>query len=51
MLFSDQRRHLLSVPATDGNGQPVTVGWLVNYLCEEVMKDRRKDMFVLDGHV
>jgi ubiquitin related modifier 1 len=51
MLFSDERKHKLSVPAKDDKGSPVTVGWLVNYLCEEVMKDTRKDMFVLDGHV
>ena len=51
MLFSDQRKHTLSVPAKDRDGKPVTVGWLVDYLCDEVMKDSRKDMFVLDGHV
>jgi ubiquitin related modifier 1 len=51
MLFSDQRKHTLSVPAKDDKGKPVTVGWLVNHLCEEVMKDSRKDMFVLDDHV
>jgi ubiquitin related modifier 1 len=51
MLFSDKRKHRLSVPAKDGKGNAVTVGWLVDYLCEEVMKDTRKEMFVLDGHV
>jgi ubiquitin related modifier 1 len=51
MLFSDQRKHALSVPAKDADGEPVTVGWLVKYLCDEVMKDSRKDMFVLDNHV
>ena len=51
MLFADKRKHTLSVPAKDGEGKPVTVGWLVNYLCETVMKDSRKEMFVLDGHV
>lgn len=51
MLFSDQRKHDISVPTKDDNGQPVNVGWLVNYLCNEVMKDSRKDLFVLDGHV
>lgn len=51
MLFSDQRKHNLCVPVKDGNGQAVTVGWLVAYLCEEVMKDTRKELFVLDGHV
>ena len=51
MLFADQRKHTLSVPAKDADGEPVTVGWLVNYLCERVMRDSRRDMFVLDGHV
>jgi ubiquitin related modifier 1 len=51
MLFADQRKHTLSVPAKDGDGRPVTAGWLVSHLCEEVMKDSRKEMFVLDGHV
>lgn len=51
MLFSDERKHQIEVPAQDTNGKPVTVGWLVDYLCEELMKDSRKEMFVLDGHV
>jgi len=51
MLFSDERKHRISVPATDSKGIAVTVGWLVDYLCDEVMKDNRKEMFVLDGHV
>jgi ubiquitin related modifier 1 len=51
MLFSDQRKHSLSVPAKDDKGNAVTVGWLVHHLCEEVMKDTRKEMFILDGHV
>jgi ubiquitin related modifier 1 len=51
MLFSDERKHRLSVPAKDVKGDAVTVGWLVDYLCEEVMKDTKKEMFVLNGHV
>lgn len=51
MLFSDERKHKIPIPAQDSRGNAVTVGWLVNYLCEEVMKDPRKEMFVLDGHV
>jgi len=51
MLFSDERKHRLSVPARNIKGDAVTVGWLVDYLCEEIMKDNRKEMFVLDGHV
>ncbi|QSZ29318.1 hypothetical protein DSL72_003832 [Monilinia vaccinii-corymbosi] len=51
MLFSHQRNHQLSIPKTDSKGDPVTIGWLVNYLCHEIMQDSRKDMFVLDDHV
>jgi hypothetical protein len=51
MLFSDERKHSLTVPTRDGKGNAVTVGWLVDYLCEEVMKDTRREMFLLDGHV
>jgi ubiquitin related modifier 1 len=51
MLFSGERKHRLSVPAKDSKGDAVTVGWLVDYLCDEAMKDNRKEMFVLDGHV
>lgn len=51
MLFSDERKHKISIPRKDDKGMAVTVGWLVHYLCEEVMKDTRKEMFVLEGHV
>jgi ubiquitin related modifier 1 len=51
MLFADERKHKLSIPTKDDQGKAVNVGWLVKYLCEELMKDSRKEMFVLDGHV
>ncbi|KAI0490615.1 Urm1-domain-containing protein [Xylaria cf. heliscus] len=51
MLFSDQRRHALSIPAIDKNSKPVTIAYLIEYLCENTMKDTRKELFVLDHHV
>ncbi|KAI0407463.1 Urm1-domain-containing protein [Xylaria palmicola] len=51
MLFSDQRRHALSIPAIDKNNKPVTIAYLVDYLCEHTMEDTRKELFVLDDHV
>ncbi|KAF1995559.1 ubiquitin related modifier 1 [Amniculicola lignicola CBS 123094] len=51
MLFSNERKHKLSIPAKDSTGAPLNVGYLVTYLCENVMKDARKDLFVLDGTV
>jgi ubiquitin related modifier 1 len=51
MLFSDQRRMQISVPSKDEEGAVANVGFLVKYLCQNVMKDQRKDLFVLDGAV
>lgn len=51
MLFSDQRRHSLSVPAVNKDGSPATIAFLVDYLCRHVMKDTRKSLFVLDDHL
>ena len=51
MLFSDQRQHKLALPAHDKDGKPVTVAYLIDYLCQHVMKDNRKELFVLDRHM
>ncbi|KAK4632211.1 Ubiquitin-related modifier 1 [Fulvia fulva] len=51
LLFSDQRKHKISIPAKDPSGQPVNVAFLIQWLCDNLMKDPRKDMFVLDDTV
>ncbi|KAM0518506.1 hypothetical protein ACHAPE_004269 [Trichoderma viride] len=51
MLFSDVRRHALTLPATDKDGNPSTIAYLIHHLCEHVMKDTRRELFVLDGHL
>jgi ubiquitin related modifier 1 len=51
MLFSDQRLHKLSLPTMDSESKPVNVVFLVDYLCKNVMKDHRQELFLLDGHV
>lgn len=51
MLFSDQRRHPLSIPATDKDGKPSNISALIDYLCKNIMKDTRKELFVLENHV
>ena len=48
MLFSNQRKIQISVPSKDEGGNVANVAFLVRYLCENVMKDRREDLFVLD---
>ncbi|KAK3684841.1 ubiquitin-like protein [Podospora appendiculata] len=51
MLFSDQKRHSLSIPATDSHGKPATIASLIDYLCKNTMKDPRAELFVLDDHI
>jgi len=48
MLFSNQRRHQIIVPIVDTHGQSPNMATLIKWLCDNLMKDPRKDMFVLD---
>lgn len=51
LLFSNNRKHQLSLPSSDEKGQAANLAFLVRYLCENLMKDQRKEMFVMDGTV
>lgn len=51
MLFSDQRLHKLTIPAHDKDGKAVTIAYLIEHLCQNVMKDTRAELFVLDHHM
>ena len=52
MLFDNQRRHSVSLPAAESSsGKPATIAFLIDYLCKNLMKDPRSDLFVLDGHM
>lgn len=51
MLFSHQRSHTLTIPAADKGGRASTIAYLIDYLCDHVMDDSRKDLFVLDNHL
>jgi ubiquitin related modifier 1 len=51
LLFANQKKYSLSVPAKDESGAPANAAFLVRYLCDHVMKDPRKEMFVLDDTV
>lgn len=51
MLFSDQRKHKVSVPAVDEDAQPATAAFLIQWLCKNLLNDPRKEMFVLDDSV
>lgn len=51
MLFSNQKTHIVELPSQDENGNAVTLAFLIDYLSKNVMKDSRKEMFILDDHV
>ncbi|RGP63698.1 ubiquitin-like modifier 1 [Fusarium longipes] len=43
--------HTLSIPAADQDGKPADIAYLIDHLCQNVMDDSRKDLFVLDSHL
>jgi len=51
MLFANQRTFTIALPQVDGAGSPVDVSFLVQYLCDRVMKDSRRELFVSDNTV
>jgi ubiquitin related modifier 1 len=51
MLFSNKRQHALTIPAADQDGKSVDIAYLIDHLCQNVMDDSRKDLFVLDNHL
>lgn len=51
MLFDNQRRHSVALPAVDGSGKPATIAFLIDYICKTLLKDPRTDLFVLDNHM
>ncbi|KAI4264222.1 MAG: hypothetical protein L6R42_000657 [Xanthoria sp. 1 TBL-2021] len=51
MLFSNQRKRSVSLPAIDENGKPSNMASLVRHLCKYAMKDPRKEFFVVDDAI
>jgi len=49
MLFDNQTKHNLSLQAKDPTGAPVNLAFLIQHLCDKVMRDTRKELFVLNG--
>ena len=51
MLFSNKRKHKISIPVVEANGSPSTIAFLITWLCENLVDDPRKEMFVVDDSV
>ncbi|KAI9793621.1 MAG: Ubiquitin- modifier 1 [Piccolia ochrophora] len=51
MLFADQRKLEISLPPSNEQKKPSNIASLVGYLCDHVMRDPRRELFVQDGTV
>lgn len=51
ILFSNERKHSVNLPAQLSDGNPPTISYLLQYLVENVMKDERKELFILEDNV
>lgn len=51
MLFANERKHTLAIPAKTNDGKKPTIAWLIQYIVENLMQDTRKELFILDDHV
>lgn len=51
MIFSNQRNHKVAVPAVDEDGKPANVAFLIRYLCDNMMQQDKKELFILDDTV
>ena len=48
LLFANQRRYTIKLPDVGKNDEAVDMDFLIQHLCENLLKDRRQDMFVLN---
>ncbi|KAI9667207.1 MAG: Ubiquitin- modifier 1 [Bathelium mastoideum] len=52
LLFSKTRQHRILLPSVDPSGQqPTTIAYLIHWLCNNLMTDDRREMFILDDCV
>ncbi|GAB7354178.1 hypothetical protein MBLNU459_g4731t1 [Dothideomycetes sp. NU459] len=51
MLFSNQRKHKITLPEEDDEGNAVTVAFLIKHLCDNLMQSPKKELFILDDSV
>jgi hypothetical protein len=51
ILFGNQKKYSITLPTKDELGAPANVAFLVRYLCDKLMKDPRKELFILDDTV
>ncbi|KAJ5180340.1 ubiquitin related modifier 1 [Penicillium capsulatum] len=51
MLFSNERKHNVTLPAQLENGSQTTIADLLTHLVDNVMQDQRKELFIMEDNV
>jgi len=51
MLFSNERKHNVAIPAQLNDGSRPNIAYLLQHLVSNVMKDERKELFILEDNV
>ena len=51
ILFSNRRSYQIKIPNHQSNGNPTNINDLVQYLCDHLMTDHRKELFMASGTV
>ena len=49
MLFDNVSKHIVTISAKTSEAKPTTIGYLVKYIMDNLVKDLRKELFVQDG--
>lgn len=51
MLFSNERKHRITLPAKLSDGSQPTIECLLRHLVDNVMNDQRKELFIMEDNV
>jgi ubiquitin related modifier 1 len=51
ILFGNERKHKVTLPTQLDNGTRPNISYLLQYLVNNLMKDQRKELFVLEDNV
>ncbi|KAJ5752323.1 hypothetical protein N7520_009240 [Penicillium odoratum] len=51
ILFSNQRKHKIIMPGRLDDGSVPNISNLVRYLVDNLMKDQRKELFIMEDNV
>ncbi|KAJ9487139.1 hypothetical protein VN97_g6169 [Penicillium thymicola] len=51
LLFGNERKHKVVLPARLEDGSRANISYLLKYLVDNLMKDQRMDMFIMEDNV